>query len=189
MHPSGQSNAREPGENPGRLRHCNGYKFQGHHPAVSSTSVVMRVLQANGAPNIAPTGSWRKSGVGRRNEIRSPSQDTGLIALVAVVGAAVVDRCDNDRLLRKEKDEASRSDRFRLDSLDAFVPRFAELKAFLFVGPVVSSSSSQRIFEDADEDENGNDLVPLWSLKHQPECGMGVLRFCNFNAQPLPSTN
>jgi hypothetical protein len=27
VHPSSQSNAREPGENPGRLRHCNGYKF------------------------------------------------------------------------------------------------------------------------------------------------------------------
>jgi hypothetical protein len=25
-----QSNVREPGENPGRLRHCNGYKFQCH---------------------------------------------------------------------------------------------------------------------------------------------------------------
>jgi hypothetical protein len=27
VHPSSQSNVREPGENPGRLRHCNGYKF------------------------------------------------------------------------------------------------------------------------------------------------------------------
>ena len=25
--PSSQSNVREPGVNPGRLRHCNGYKF------------------------------------------------------------------------------------------------------------------------------------------------------------------
>jgi hypothetical protein len=25
--PTSQSNVREPGENPGRLRHCNGYKF------------------------------------------------------------------------------------------------------------------------------------------------------------------
>jgi hypothetical protein len=25
-----QSNVREPGVNPGRLRHCNGYKFQCH---------------------------------------------------------------------------------------------------------------------------------------------------------------
>ena len=30
VHPSSQSNVREPGENPGRLRHCNGYKFQCH---------------------------------------------------------------------------------------------------------------------------------------------------------------
>ena len=27
VHPLSQSNVREPGENPGRLRHCNGYKF------------------------------------------------------------------------------------------------------------------------------------------------------------------
>jgi hypothetical protein len=27
VHPSSQSNVWEPGENPGRLRHCNGYKF------------------------------------------------------------------------------------------------------------------------------------------------------------------
>jgi len=27
VHPSLQSNVWEPGENPGRLRHCNGYKF------------------------------------------------------------------------------------------------------------------------------------------------------------------
>ena len=25
-----QSNVREPGANPGRLRHCDGYKFQSH---------------------------------------------------------------------------------------------------------------------------------------------------------------
>jgi len=29
VHPSSQSNVWEPGENPGRLRHCNGYKFPG----------------------------------------------------------------------------------------------------------------------------------------------------------------
>jgi hypothetical protein len=28
--PQTQSNVREPGVNPGRLRHCNGYKFQVH---------------------------------------------------------------------------------------------------------------------------------------------------------------
>jgi hypothetical protein len=28
--PTMQSNVREPGVNPGRLRHCNGYKFQCH---------------------------------------------------------------------------------------------------------------------------------------------------------------
>src|ERR1700688_2152332 len=30
VHPSSQSNVRESGENPERLRHCNGYKFQCH---------------------------------------------------------------------------------------------------------------------------------------------------------------
>jgi hypothetical protein len=91
--------------------------------------------------------------------MEAASQDTGLIVLVAVVGAAVMDRSHDDRLLRKEKDEASQPNCFRLDSSNAFVPRFAELKAFLFVGPVVWSSYSQRIFEDEDEDENENPFI------------------------------
>jgi hypothetical protein len=48
-----QSNVWEPGEIPGRLRHCNGYNFQCH-----------------------------RCKSGRRNEVRCRSQDTGLIALV-----------------------------------------------------------------------------------------------------------
>ena len=48
-----QSNVREPGVNPGRLRHCNGYNSQCHCRTA-----------------------------GRREEVRCPSQDTGLIALV-----------------------------------------------------------------------------------------------------------
>ena len=32
VHPSSQSNVREPGVNPGRLRHCNGYNFPGPLP-------------------------------------------------------------------------------------------------------------------------------------------------------------
>jgi hypothetical protein len=40
----------------------------------------------------------------------------------------------------KEKDEASLSNCFRQDSLDAFILRFAELKAFLFVSSSSSSS-------------------------------------------------
>jgi hypothetical protein len=48
-----RSNVREPGVNPGRLRHCNGYNSQCHCPRA-----------------------------GRREEARSRSQDTDLIALV-----------------------------------------------------------------------------------------------------------
>ena len=35
VHPPSQSNVREPGENPGRLRHCNGYKFPKCHRSES----------------------------------------------------------------------------------------------------------------------------------------------------------
>src|SRR5208283_1760965 len=35
VHPSSQSNVWEPGENPGRLRHCNGYKFPKCHRSES----------------------------------------------------------------------------------------------------------------------------------------------------------
>jgi len=40
----------------------------------------------------------------------------------------------------KEKDEASLSNGFRQDSLDAFILRFAEVKAFLFISSSSSSS-------------------------------------------------
>ena len=36
------------------------------------------------------------------------------------------------QLLRKEKDEASHPNCFRLDSFNAFISRFAELKVFYF---------------------------------------------------------
>jgi hypothetical protein len=39
---------------------------------------------------------------------------------------------NSGQLLRKEKDEASPTNCFRQDSLNAFIPRFAGLKAFLF---------------------------------------------------------
>ena len=51
--PLSHSNVREPGVNPGRLRHCYGYNSQCHCPRA-----------------------------GRREEARSRSQDTGLTALV-----------------------------------------------------------------------------------------------------------
>src|SRR5271170_2649599 len=60
---------------------------------------------------------------GRRNEILSRSQDTGLIALVVEA---------TRQLLRKEKDEASQLNCFHLDSFDAFISRFVELKVFCF---------------------------------------------------------
>jgi hypothetical protein len=40
----------------------------------------------------------------------------------------------------KEKDEAGLSDGFRQDSLDAFILRFAGMKAFLFISSSSSSS-------------------------------------------------
>src|ERR1700689_3527434 len=67
-----QSNVREPGVNPGRLRHCNGYNSQCHcHPA------------------------------GRREEVRCPSQDTGLIALVGKVDGSTALSLQPTQLLRK----------------------------------------------------------------------------------------
>jgi len=47
--------------------------------------------------------------------------------LTALVGSERI-----GALLRKEKDEASLPIRFRQGSSNAFIPRFAELKAFLF---------------------------------------------------------
>jgi preprotein translocase subunit SecG len=58
----------------------------------------------------------------------------------------------------KEKDEAGLSDGFRQDSLDAFILRFAGVKAFLFFALVlVLVPASQAIFEDENEDENEDD--------------------------------
>ena len=66
------------------------------------------------------------------SEVQAPSQDIGLTALVGSerIGA----------LLRKEKDEAGPPDRFWRNSSNAFIPRFAELKAFLFISSSSSSS-------------------------------------------------
>jgi hypothetical protein len=60
---------------------------------------------------------------GRRNEVGGRSQDTGLIALVVEAIR---------QLLRKEKDEASPTDCFRQDSLNAFIPRFAGVWRFFY---------------------------------------------------------
>jgi len=47
--------------------------------------------------------------------------------LIALVVGAI------RQLLRKEKDEASQSNCFRLDSFDAFISRFVEWRRFYFV--------------------------------------------------------
>ena len=58
----------------------------------------------------------------------------------------------------KEKDEASLSNGFRQDSLDAFILRFAGVKAFLFfVLALVLVLACQAIFEDENEDEDEDD--------------------------------
>ena len=58
----------------------------------------------------------------------------------------------------KEKDEAGLPDDFRQDSLDAFILRFAGVKAFLFFALVhVRVSAGQAVFEDENEDENEDD--------------------------------
>jgi len=61
-------------------------------------------------------------------------------------------------LLRKEKDGASRPNHFWADSLNAFIPRFAELKAFLFSPSPSSPSSLFRRDEKEDEDEDGDEF-------------------------------
>ena len=88
-----QSNVREPGENPGRLRHCNGYKFP-------KPLIRMR----NG-----------KAGMRFEAEVRIP------VWLCSSGSAAFV----GADFSVKEKDEASLSNGFRQDSLDAFILRFA----------------------------------------------------------------
>ena len=107
VHPSSQSNVREPGENPGRLRHCNGYKFP--KPLFRSAE-------------------W-EGGMRFEAGVRIP---VWLCSSRSLIGAA--------DFSVKEKDEASLSNRFRQDPLDAFILRFAELKAFLFVSSSSSSS-------------------------------------------------
>jgi hypothetical protein len=58
----------------------------------------------------------------------------------------------------KEKDEAGLPDDFRQDSLDAFILRFAGVKAFLFFALFhVHVSAGQAVFEDENEDENEDD--------------------------------
>ena len=53
--------------------------------------------------------------------------------LVVVVVAVVCDRRRSDRLLRKEKDEASLPDCFRQDPLNAFILRFAGGEGFFIL--------------------------------------------------------
>jgi hypothetical protein len=70
----------------------------------------------------ATVGFVRAGGkAGVRFEVRS--QDIGLIALVGPLGERA--------LLRNEKDEASLPDCFRQDSSNAFILRFAGMRAFL----------------------------------------------------------
>jgi preprotein translocase subunit SecG len=58
----------------------------------------------------------------------------------------------------KEKDEASLSNGFRQDSLDAFILRFVGVKAFLFfVLVLVLVLACQAIFENENEDEDEDD--------------------------------
>jgi hypothetical protein len=89
-----RSNVWEPGENPGRLRHCDGYKFRSHRQ--------------------------REGGMRFEAQVRIP---VGPRSSAPRFGA----------LLRKEKDEASQPNRFRLDALNAFILRFAGVKVFCFV--------------------------------------------------------
>ena len=56
-----------------------------------------------------------------------------MIVLVVVVVAVVCDRRRSDRLLRKEKDEASLPDCFWQDSLNAFILRFAGGEGFIIL--------------------------------------------------------
>ena len=93
VHPSSQSNVREPGENPGRLRHCNGYKF--------------------------PRATAPRQGSGRREGGSRPKSGYRFGCARRVSGVTGTD------FSVKEKDEASLSDGFRQDSLDAFILRFA----------------------------------------------------------------
>jgi hypothetical protein len=81
--------------------------------------------------------------------------------LIALVGSERL-----GALLRKEKDEAGPPDCFRRNSSNAFIPRFAELKAFLFLSPSPSSSQSQS--RTRTKDENEDDSLPRWSLNQNP---------------------
>jgi hypothetical protein len=80
------------------LRHCNGLQTPNRHCAEAREG---------------------------RSEVKTRSQDTDLVVLVAVARKG-------DQLLRKEKDEASPPICFWWDSLDAFIPRFAGVWRFFY---------------------------------------------------------
>jgi hypothetical protein len=71
------------------------------------------------------------------------------------------------QLLRKEKDEASPTIRFRQDSLNAFIPRFAGDEGFFVARPRPRSRPRIYFGEDEDEDEDEKDFVS--ALVSQPK--------------------
>jgi hypothetical protein len=68
----------------------------------------------------------------------------------------------------KEKDEAGLSDGFRQDSLDAFILRFAGMKAFLFFAPVRPRSRPPGDFRGRERGRERGRFIPRWSLNQNP---------------------
>src|ERR1700722_12629059 len=111
------SNVREPRENRGRLRHCNG-------------------LQTPIA-----TGIRREGGSEVKPEVRisvclCSSRSKGCWRVLRVLWLSchqpsTISHQPIAQLLRQEKDEASPPDCFRRGSSNAFIPRLAESEGFL----------------------------------------------------------
>jgi hypothetical protein len=113
---------REPGENPGRLRHCYGLQ----------TSIA--------------TGSAR--GIGKAGErFEARSQDTNLAVLVVVVESAVIDsRLQRPTSPTKRRMRPALLNCFQRDSLNAFIPRFVGIEGFfilIFNSALVSQSKTR----------------------------------------------
>jgi hypothetical protein len=68
----------------------------------------------------------------------------------------------------KEKDEASLSDSFRQGSLDAFILRFAGMKAFLFFAPICPRSRPPGGFRGRERGRERGRFIPRWSLNQNP---------------------
>ena len=100
---------RERGENPRRLRHCNGLQ----------TPIATVHTDGKAGARSSPESGYR----------------FGCARLVVV--ASVCDRRIQRQLLRQEKDEASPPNCFRRDSLNAFIRRFDGSEGFfIFVAAV-----------------------------------------------------